>query len=94
MERVTEFEPHRQLYDWPVRHCSGQMTQMPETPLARRAQTAQGLGPNAGRSVGAETVTGRGSGGNAVAIKVNNVDAGPVTGRADGRAGDGAIHAR
>jgi len=94
MQRVTGFEPHLQLYDWPVRHCSGQITQMPETTLARQARPAQGGGRNAGRSVEAETLNACGGGGNAVAMKVNGVDAGRVTGQADGRAGDGAIHGR
>jgi hypothetical protein len=56
MGQVTGFEPHRQLYDWPVRHWSEQITQVPETPLAKRAQPAQGGGQNAGRS-GAEALT-------------------------------------
>jgi hypothetical protein len=95
MERVTGFEPRGQLYDWPVRHCSGQISQMPETTLARRAQPLpKAGGRNAARSVGAETLTACGSGGNAVVMKANDVVAGRVTGRADGRAGDGAIHAR
>jgi hypothetical protein len=42
---------------------------------------------------GAETLTACGTGGNAVAMKVNGVAAGQVTGQADGRGGDGAAHA-
>ena len=39
-------------------------------------------------------LTACGSGGNAVVMKVDGVAAGRATAQADGRAGDGAIHAR
>ena len=94
MERVTGFEPHLQLYDWPVRHCSGADNPDAGNNAGETGPTHPRRGRDAGRSVEAETLTACGGGGNAVAMKVNGVDAGRVTGQADGRAGDGAIHGR
>ncbi len=44
IERVIGFEPHRQLYDWPVRQCSGQIPQMPEHVGETGPAPAQGGG--------------------------------------------------